>query len=256
MGPAAALLLAACCTAAPAGAAPSLSAGSSEEHYSFAGPGSLRWAEGAVPSGPWTALGRVERLRRFGLNDVSGALGLAWKGRGHGTSLWAGGTPDADVLPRGFVSLAWDQALARGLYAEVSARAADYVPAKVYTGSLALFWQALPRLELSARAGESRTQFRRASDKDYPGFLARARAEAAEGGLWTSASYGWYKEAFESGAPGVLGTGTGAFTAGVYGLELGLKPLPPLALRAGFEYEDRDNGTFARRWNLGATYTF
>jgi len=235
-----------------AAGAPSVSIGYAAEDYSFANSGALRTVEGRAPFGAWTAMARADSLRRFGQSDQEGAAGVAWKGEGQGASLWLGGTPAADILPRAYAEAAYDRALRRGLYLEAAARVSDYVPAKVYGGSLAVFWQVLPTLELTGRVGQTQTRFRAAGDKSYPGFLAKAKLGSSEGRAWTGVSYGSYKEAFEAGAPG----GTGAFSAGVYGLEAGARLLPGLTMRAGFEYEDRDNGTFVRRWTLGAGWDF
>lgn len=236
----------------PASYAGSYLAGAVAERYSAAGPGNLWWAQAGLPFGSWTAYARLEHLRRFGDLDSSGALGVSWKGEGRGGTLWAGRSPDADILPRTWVEGTWDQSLARGLYAELAVKGSEYVPAHVYSGSAALFWQAHPWVELAGRAGSAMTTFRQAGTKTYPGMLIRARSGPPSGRWWVTPSAGYYKEAFESGAPGA----TGAFAARVWALEFGMQPAASLKAWAGFEYEDRTDGTFVRRLNSGLGLTF
>lgn len=246
---AALLLSTALASPAPAG---SFLAGATAERYSRAGPGNLWWAQAALPAGAFTGFARVEHLRRFGDLDTSVAAGLGWKGSGRGGALWAGRSPDADILARTWVEGTWDESLGTGLYAEAALKGAEYVPAHVYSGSGTLFWQARPWVELSGRAGAALTRFRNAGTKTYPGLLLRARTGPPSGRWWLTPAAGYYKEAFESGAPGA----TGAFAARVWALELGAQPAARVKAWLGFEYEDRTNGTFVRRLLLGIGASF
>ena len=231
---------------------PAVSLGETQETYSFANPGLEHWVEGRLPLGSFSAMARAEHLRRFGFSDDAAALGAAWKGQGQGASAWAGVSPDATVLPREYGELAWDKSLSKSVYSEVSARASDYAVAAVYAFSAAAFWQAREHLEVMARVAEANSRFHNGGHEWDPGLLAHVRQETRGGRVWTTASLGWYKEAFEAGAPG----STGAFSANVFALEVGIKPLPRVTMRTSFEYEERDNNTNVHRFTFSAGYGF
>src|SRR5512137_1036393 len=87
--------------------AETVQAGATAERYSFDGPGNSWWLLGRVPFGVWTALARLEHLRRFGDLDTAAAAGLAWKGAKRGGAIWVGLSPGADILARDSVELSW-----------------------------------------------------------------------------------------------------------------------------------------------------
>ncbi|MBI4056081.1 MAG: hypothetical protein HY399_00865 [Elusimicrobia bacterium] len=223
------------------------------EKYSRAGPGNLWWTSLKIPlTATWTGLAHLEHLRRFNHLDTAGAVGAAWKREGQGGYFQVQISPHANILSRWNLEGAWDYSLFKGLYLEGSARAAEYIPAHVYSGSLGVYLWPMSWTELLLRGTSTLTRFRQAPTTLRPGILGLANLFLYKETLRLTPSIGYYEEPFESGAPGSLN----AFKAILYHLGIGFRPSTLLEIKLDGDYEDRNDKTFVRRGQLSISYQF
>lgn len=214
-------------------------------------------AEGPLPGGkvdPETGpavklLARATRLQRFGFIDGSGTLGFSARlPERRGVSGEASFAPDGIVLPR--FSTAWYFYQGIGKTQLIPAFAhSSFELAKTYLLSVGATHPVLPWLEAGTRLFLGFTAIKNGPTHGNPAVLGTLRASRKEG--WILPSYSFRGESFEAGRPGAAGR----FHAHSYGLRAGIET-PLFEVMPGFEYEDRTNDTFLRRYELSLQRRF